>query len=61
MDKLLKCECGCNQFWFFITGNYFRCTKCHNEYKLKKIKDQIIFYVRKFNLLKNNYENWEQF
>ena len=65
MKKLVECECGNTEFWYF--WNKVRCPKCQNEYKLKetltyKTEHAEVYdiekWVRKINNETHEYGNW---
>jgi hypothetical protein len=65
MNKLIKCKCGNDRFWYF--GKYVACPDCLNRYKvtfyanINTGKDEMEVWVCRYDTEKNEYnDTWEK-
>ncbi len=57
MDRSIKCDCGNNEFWFFLNdGIMVRCKDCLTEYKFVATIE-----FRRYNGKEQCYHDWSKY
>lgn len=59
MDESFRCDCGNDEFWYFLYDTKIRCTKCYAEYGAVISHFSKMVYKSNFNKKTNKYEDWK--
>jgi hypothetical protein len=58
MGENFRCDCGNDEFWYFMHDTKISCTKCYTEYRVVFYNYYKKIYKRNFNKKTNKYEEW---